>query len=125
MPCCAEVPADPGQDCGVVFCTIFDVFESVGIEGAGVQSGGAAFGELGMSEFQLALVVGETAGDFARHLVGPELLLDVGGMVQEAGVEVVARQHVFGAVDVDPAAGVGVGLFLLVFRRKIDVTGAS
>ena len=110
MPRRAQIASNPLVDRGVVCSGVFNILDLLDIgDGACLQSGGATSGEFGMSEFELAGVVGEAAGDLTGHLVGPALLLDVAGVVEEAGVEVVAGQDVGRVVDVDTAPGVGVG----------------
>ena len=110
MPRRAQIAPDPLVDRLVVFGAVFDILDLLGIgDGASFQRRGTSRWEFGMAEFELACVVGEAAGDLAGHLVGPALLLDVAGVVEEAGVEVVAGQDVSRVVDVDTAPGVRVG----------------
>jgi len=61
-----------------------------------------------VTKLQLALVIWQSSSDFARHLVSPELLLDVARVIEETSVEVIAGEYVFGAINVDAAAGVGI-----------------
>ena len=110
MPRRAQIAPDPLIDRLVVFGAVFDILDLLGVgDGASFQRRGASDGEFGMAKFELAGVVGEATGDLTGHFVGPALLLDVAGVVEEAGVEVVAGQDVGWVVDVDSAAGVRVG----------------
>ena len=108
MPSDVEVRTNPVLNNLIIFLGVFDV-DIVRVEVFDIKNSGRALGELSMARFELALEVRQTVGNLRGHLVGPELLLDVSGVGQEAGVEVVAVKDVVFGGDMDEPVEVQVG----------------